>query len=321
MGSFVSGLALIFSAVWSMCESFPYADGQARQSTAPAPPGSPDEEWPSTTRYASLLEAYYDAVNDAYDDWSSGIHRRLAARLIEIASPLPGERVLDVGCGTGLVAHLAAERVGSSGEVFGIDIAKRLLEVAERRVSAGVRFFHVPAETLMFSDCTFDVVTIGDALPYLSDPPRALGEAWRVLRRGARIAVSVLDNALSTPAEELFGERLVALEGRHPVVVPRPPGDRTRMGEPEVLAELLGSAGFTDVVTTMMVTGGRAATAREWTDLMMGAGPAAHALLSVLGPAVRARFEGDLGDRMRQLGDDEAFRYHHPYTFAEAIRP
>jgi SAM-dependent methyltransferase len=216
---------------------------------------------------------------------------------------------------------MAAERVGTSGEVFGVDIAKRLLEVAQRRASPRVRFLHVPAETLVFSDCTFDVVTIGDALPYLADPRRALAEAWRVLRRGARIAVSVLDRALSTPAQELFHERLVALEQRHPVVVPRPPGERNRFGEPEVLEGLLGAAGFTHVVTTIMVTGGRAATAREWTDLMMGAGPSSHALLSVLGPAVRAGFEADLTERMKLLGEDEAFRYHHPFTFAAGIRP
>ena len=304
-----------------MSESFPDADGQARQSTAPVPPDSPDAEWPSATRYARHLEAYYDAVNDAYDDWSSGIHRRLGARLIEVASPLPGERLLDVGCGTGMVTQMAADRVGPSGEVFGVDIAKRLLEVAQRRASPRVRFFHVPAEGLVFSDCTFDVLTIGDALPYLSDPRRALEEAHRVLRRGSRIAVSVLDRALSTPAQEVFHERLLALELRHPVVVPRPPGDRIRFGEPEVIAHLLASAGFTDIVTTTMVTGGRAATAQEWTDLMMGAGPSSHALLSVLGATVRARFEAELTEQMRSLGDDEAFRYHHPFTFAAGIRP
>jgi ubiquinone/menaquinone biosynthesis C-methylase UbiE len=222
-----------------MSESFPYADGQARQSTAPVPSDPPDREWPSATRYARHLEAYYDAVNHAYDDWSSGIHRRLGARLVEIASPLPGERLLDVGCGTGLVTQMAAERVGTSGEVFGVDIAKRLLEVAQLRASPHVRFFHGPAEALVFSDCTFDVVTIGDSLPYLSDPRRALEEAHRVLRRGSRIAVSVLDRALSTPAQEVYHERLLALELRHPVVVPRPPGDRNRLGEPEVLARLL----------------------------------------------------------------------------------
>jgi SAM-dependent methyltransferase len=216
---------------------------------------------------------------------------------------------------------MAADRVGTSGEVFGIDIAKRLLEVAQRRASPHVCFFHAPAEALVFSDCTFDVVTIGDSLPYLSDPRRALEEAHRVLRRGSRIAVSVLDRALSTPAQQVFHERLLALELRHPVVVPRPPGDRARFGEPEVLAHLLASAGFTDVVTTMMVTGGRAATAREWTELMMGAGPSSHALLSVLGPAVRDRFEAELTEQMRSLGDDEAFRYHHPFTFAAGIRP
>jgi ubiquinone/menaquinone biosynthesis C-methylase UbiE len=267
------------------------------------------------------LESYYAAVNDAYDDWSSGIHRRLGARLIEIASPLAGERVLDIGCGTGLVTQMAAERVGVSGEVVGIDIATRLLEVAQLRASPRVRFLHMPAEALVFSDCTFDVVTIGDALSYLSDPQRALTEARRVMRRGSRIAVSVLDHALSTPAQEVFRDRLLALERRHPVVVPRPPGDRTRFGEPEVLAHLLTFAGFTDVVTTLMVTGGRASTAREWTDLMMGAGPSSHALLSVLGPSVRANFEADLTEHMSLLDEDEAFRYHHPFTFAAAIRP
>ena len=304
-----------------MYESFPYADGQARQSNATAAPDPPGEEWPSATRYASHLESYYDAVNDGYDDWSSGIHRRLAARLIAIASPLPGERVLDIGCGTGLVTQMASERVGASGEVFGVDIARRLLEVAQRRASPRVRFFHLAAEHLVFSDCTFDLVTIGDALPYLADPRRALDEAWRVMRRGSRIAVSVLDRALSTPAERVFRDQLLALERRHPIVVPRPPGDRTRLGEPAVLAHLLASAGFNDVVTTTMVTGGRAATAREWTDLMMGAGPSSHALLSVLGAPVRADFEADLTEQMGRLGQDEAFRYHHPFTFAAALRP
>lgn len=304
-----------------MAEPFTYPGAQARQSSASTPPASLGSEWPSATRYARHLEAYYGAVNDAYDDWSSGIHRRVAARLIEVASPLPGERLLDVGCGTGLVTQMAAERVGVSGEVFGVDIATRLLEVARRRASPRARFLHVPAEALVFSDCTFDVVTLGDALPYLADPWRALGEARRVLRRGSRIAVSVLHRALATPAQEVFHQLLVALERRHPVVVPRPPGDRTRFGEPEVIAGLLRSAGFSDVVNTTMVTGGRAATAREWTDLMMGGGPSSHALLSVLGPAVRERFEAELAEQMGQLGEDEAFRYHHPYTFAAAIRP
>jgi O-methyltransferase/aklanonic acid methyltransferase len=304
-----------------MSESFPYAGGQARQSNAPAPRDSLDREWPSATRYASHLDSYYDAVNKAYDDWASGIHRRLGARLIEIAAPLPGERVLDVGCGTGLVTQMAVDRVGVSGEVFAVDIAKRMLEVAAQRTSPGVHFLHVPAEALVFADCTFDVVTMGDALPYLLDPPQALAEAWRVLRRGSRIAISVLDRTLATPAQALFQQRLLALEEHHPAVVPRPPGDRTHLGRPEVLEQMLGAAGFTEVVTTSLVTGGRASSAREWTDLMMGEGPASHALLSVLGPTIRAGFERDLTEQMSRLGPDEAFRYHHPYTFAAGIRP
>lgn len=303
-----------------MAESFTYAGAQARESTAPAPPGPAEPEWPSETRYARHLDAYYEAITDAYDDWSSGIHRRLAARLVEVAGPLPGERLLDVGCGTGLVCQLASEWMGVSGEVIGVDIARRLLQVAARRAASRVRFLHVPAEALVFSDLTFDVVTMGDALPYLADPQRALEEAHRVLRRGARIAVSVLDRALTTPAEAVFRILLADLERRSPVVVPRPPGDRSRFGEPEVLARLLRAAGFVDVATTLMVTGGRARGASDWIDLMMGAGPSSHALLSVLGADVRRRFEAELTERMLALGPDEAFRYHHPFAFAAGIR-
>lgn len=297
------------------------ASAQVGESSALGPPPSGLSEWPSATRYARHLEAYYAAITGAYDDWSSGIHRRQAARLVELAGPIPGERVLDIGCGTGLAAQMAAERVGPSGEVIGVDIARRLLEVAARRASPGVRFVHCPAEALVFSDLTFDLVTLSDALAYLSDPWQALLEAHRVLRRGARVAVSVLARALTTPAQEAFHRLLIALEHHHPVIVPRPPGDRTRFGEPEVLVRMLRGAGFSDVVTTMMVTGGRARDAREWTDLMMGAGPSSHALLSVLGPSVRERFEAELSAQMAQLGEEEAFRYHHPVTFAVAIRP
>jgi ubiquinone/menaquinone biosynthesis C-methylase UbiE len=304
-----------------MAEPFTYAGAQAGESTLPDRLPSAEPEWPSATRYARQLDTYYSSVTDAYDDWSSGIHRRLAARLVEIVSPLPGERVLDVGCGTGLVTQMVAERVGVSGEVIGVDIARLLLKVAESRAAPTIRFLHVPAEALVFSDLTFDVVTMGDALADVADPSRALDEAWRVLRRGARIAVSVPDRVLATPAEEVFHNMLLALERRHPVAVPRPPGDRRRLGEPEVLGRLLRSARFTDVVTTMMVTGGRAATAREWMELMMGAGPASHALLSVLGSNIRERFETELADQMDLLGADEAFRYHHPFTFAVGIRP
>jgi O-methyltransferase/aklanonic acid methyltransferase len=302
-----------------MAEPFTNAGAQVRQSTAPTAQSSPSE-WPSATRYARHLDAYYGAVTGGYDDWSSGVHRRVAARLVEVAGPIPGERVLDIGCGTGLVTQMAAERVGISGEAIGVDIATRFLEVARRRASPRVRFLRVPAEALVFSDLTFDLVTIGDALPYLADPSRALVEARRVLRRGGRIAVSVLDRALSTPAQRVFRDLLRALERRHPVTVPRPPGDRSRFGEPGVLAGLLRAAGFADVVTTVMVTGGRAGSAREWTELMMGAGPSSHALLSVLGPAVRERFERELAEQMALLGEEEAFRYHHPFTFAAGIR-
>src|ERR1035441_8026530 len=99
--SLVSGLPLTLSAACSMADPFTYADTPARECSAREAPDPSRSEWPSATRYARHLEAYYDAISPAYDDWSSGVHRRLAARLVEVVSPLPGARVLDVGCGSG----------------------------------------------------------------------------------------------------------------------------------------------------------------------------------------------------------------------------
>ena len=67
-----------------------------------------------------------------------------------------------------------------------------------------------------------------------------------------------------------------------------------------------------------MVTGGRARSPREWTDLMAGSGPLPHTLIRVLGPRLRGEFETTLAERMEDLGS-EAFRYHFAFIFAMGV--
>jgi ubiquinone/menaquinone biosynthesis C-methylase UbiE len=226
--------------------------------------------------------------------------------------------VLDVGTGTGLVANLLAPRV-NPGLVIGIDLSENMLSIARAHKAKNVQFVGMAAEHLVFRPDTFDLVTMGEALAYLANPTSALAEAHRILRPGGRLALSCQRRSLSTRAQDLFFQGLVPLARRHYLSLPRYSSERSRFGEPEVLPQILSAAGFETVKLTEMVTGGRANDAREWTELMAGAGPLPYTLIRALGPRYRNELEAEVEAAMASMGDpDDAFRYHHSYVLVVA---
>jgi ubiquinone/menaquinone biosynthesis C-methylase UbiE len=275
----------------------------------------------SSDEMVDHLVDFFDRIAPVYDSWAGGQHARVAARLVELAAPQRGEHALDVGTGTGLVAHLVAPKA-SPGHVIGIDLSDRMLSIARAKAGKNLQFLGMAAERLVFKPATFDLVTMGEALAYLADPADALAEAHRVLRPGGRLAVSCLRRSLSTRAQDLFFQGLAPLARRHYLILPRYGSERARFGEPDVLPTLLGAAGFEAARLTEMVTGGRTQDAREWTDLMAGAGPLPYTLIRSLGPRYRTELEAEVESAMASLGDpDEAFRYHHSYLLAVAQKP
>ena len=264
------------------------------------------------------LVDFFDQIAPSYDSWAGGQHARVAARLVEWASPQKGEQVLDVGTGTGLVAHLVAPRV-IPGTVIGIDLSDHMLAIARSKKSKNVQFLGMAAERLIFKPETFDLVTMGEALAYLSDPTDALAEAHRVLRPGGRLAVSVQRRSLSTRAQDLFFQGLAPLARRHYLSLPRYSSERSLFGEPEVLPQILNGANFEVTRVTEMVTGGRSRDANEWIELMTAAGPLPYTLIRALGPRYRSELEAEVESAMESLGDpDDAYRYHHSYLIAVA---
>ena len=272
----------------------------------------------ATDEMVDHLVDFFDQIAPDYDTWAQGQHGRVASRLVELAKPGKGEHALDVGTGTGLVAHEVARRV-KPGTVIGIDLSDRMLSIARARKSPNTQYLGMAAEHLVFKPATFDLVTMGEALTYLADPFAALDEAHRVLRPRGRLAVSCLRRSLSTPAQNLFFQGLVPLARRHYLSLPRFSSERSRFGEPAVLPDILRDAGFEVAAMTEMVTGGRARGAREWIDLMAGAGPLPYTLIKSLGPRYRSELEEEVELAMDSLGDpDDAFRYHHSYLLAVA---
>ena len=264
------------------------------------------------------LVDFFDHIAPAYDTWASGQHSRIAARLVDLAAPVKDEQVLDVGTGTGLVAHLVAERT-DPGLVIGIDLSPNMLAIARSRKAKNIQFMGMAAEHLVFRPATFDMVTMGEALAYFADPTRALEEAHRVLRPGGRLALSCQRRSLNTRAQDLFFQGLGPLARRHYLSFPRYSSERSRFGEPSALREMLSDAGFEMTALTETVTGGRTNGAREWTELMAGAGPLPYTLIRALGPRYRNELEAEVEAAMASLGDpDDAFRYHHSYVLAVA---
>jgi ubiquinone/menaquinone biosynthesis C-methylase UbiE len=264
--------------------------------------------------------AFFDSFAHRYESWAAGLHVRVARRLVEWVAPRPGELVLDVGCGTGLVANRAGELVWPTGRVTGLDVSFAMLEVADRRapINAGYQLIHLE-DRLPIPASSMDLVTFGDSLPYLGDPFAMLEEARRVLRPSGRIGLSLRQRSLVTDAQRVFFRLLAEeLAEAHPLVVPRYQcEERGWLGEPEVIGELLEEAGFGPPRITQLVTGVRLASGLAWIDLLQGAGPWPHALLSTLGPGLRRQLAAALEREMEDLGDD-AFRYHEAFIFVVA---
>lgn len=113
-----------------------------------------------------------------------------ATMLVDAANIGRGDRVLDVGCGTGILARQAGQRVGAEGRVVGLDLNPRMLEVA-RRLAPEIEWREGDAGNLPFENDTFDVVMSQFALMFFPDPALALREMWRAVAPRGRLAVAV----------------------------------------------------------------------------------------------------------------------------------
>jgi ubiquinone/menaquinone biosynthesis C-methylase UbiE len=117
----------------------------------------------------------------------------LAADLVDLAAPRSGEHVVDIACGTGIVARLVAERVGAAGSIAGVDINPGMLAVAHRAAPADapIDWHEARAEELPLADGAFDVALCQLGLQFFADKPAAVREMRRVLAPGGRLLVNL----------------------------------------------------------------------------------------------------------------------------------
>ncbi len=173
---------------------------------------------------ANAAEVYEELYLPAiFQEWTP--------RMAEAARVAPGDRVLDVACGTGVLARALVARVGPAGAVVGLDINDGMLAVA-RRKAPEVEWRQGPAEALPFRDAAFDAVVSQFGLMFFQDRAAAIAEMLRVLRPGGRLAVAVWDTLERTPGYAAFVGLLDRLFGAGTAEALRSPfalGDTTRL--------------------------------------------------------------------------------------------
>lgn len=167
-----------------------------------------------------------------------------AERLIQFAAPRPGERVLDVGTGTGIVARLVAPIVGPTGSVTALDLNPNMLAVAREvaeRTHIEIAWHEGRSEALPFPDDSFDLVLCQFALMFFSDRRAALAEMHRVLSHDGRLALNVWQGIERHPFWQALHDAMERRAGVSGVQ------DIFALGDAGELRALLSSAGFRQI--------------------------------------------------------------------------
>jgi ubiquinone/menaquinone biosynthesis C-methylase UbiE len=137
----------------------------------------------------------WDRASEFYEGYWQEQLAPAQETLLEMVRLEPGERVLDIACGTGLVAFRAAEAVGREGSVLATDISDSMVGIVARTAAARdlphVTARRMDAEELHVDDASFDAVLCALGLMYVPDPVVAMEEMHRVLRPGGRAVASV----------------------------------------------------------------------------------------------------------------------------------
>lgn len=228
-----------------------------------------------------------------------------AERLTDLVEIGPGETVIDVACGTGIVARTAARRVRSDGTVVGVDINPAMLDAARRfaaDVVPTIDWREGDAAALPADDAGFDVALCQQALQFLPDPTVALREMHRVLRPDGRLGLAVLRPVEHNPAYVPLAdamERHLGEEAGEMMRSPFPRWDR------DALRDLVSGAGFRGVEVHLDVRAVRYPSPGAFLAQEAASSPMADRFAALDGEtrsAIAAELAGDLAGWVDDAG-------------------
>ena len=178
------------------------------------------------------------------------IFARWSATLLELVAPQPGERVLDLACGTGIVARTAAPMVQPGGEVFGVDFNPGQIATA-RSIDSSIEWREGDAGSLPFTNETFDLVVCQQGFMFFPDRVRAVKEIHRVLKSGGRVGIAVWSSIDKAPG---YLALVHALERRIGSSAAHLMDDLTALSDSKEVSRFFADGGFpnAELVTLSM---------------------------------------------------------------------
>ena len=221
-------------------------------------------------------------------------------RVVELAALRPPLRVLDVACGTGLVARLAATAVGVDGRVAALDVNPAMLAVASELPAvegAPIEWVEGDAQSLPFAEASFDVVCCQLGLQFFPDREGALREMKRVLVPGGRAVVMVWREIDRAPGFAVLAAALGRTISADAEALMRAP---FALSDPGELSRLLERAGFHDCAISADTGNVRFASAATFVSSYIGGSPLA-AVVATAPAAAYERLVGEVEDALDPL--------------------
>lgn len=203
----------------------------------------------------------------------SAIFEPFASDLLEFANLKTGERVLDVACGTGIVARLSWPKVIPSGRVVGLDVNSQMLEVARvasREEAADITWFEGNVSEMPFPSGEFDVVLCQHGLQYFPDRSAALDQMHRVLSTGGRLVASVWRPISFNAGHSVFADMLERFVSQEAAATRRAP---FKLSDRAEFRRLVSNSGFHNVTVSLTTRVARFASAKAMIQIMIAGTP------------------------------------------------
>jgi ubiquinone/menaquinone biosynthesis C-methylase UbiE len=226
-------------------------------------------------------------------------------RLVDVAALQPAEHVLDVACGTGFVARLAARRVGANGRVVGVDLNANMIEaaraVSDRDASTSIEWRVGDAAALPFEEGAFDSILCQQGLQFFPDRVQALREMRRVLRPDGRLAFTVWSAIGDTPYAAALSAALVRHVSPEAGSMARAPH---ALHDAVELHDLVTAAGFRNVRVRPMIETTTLPLPEEFVPGHLAALPMTETIAQ-LTPDRRAALVEDMTESLRPYVDGD----------------
>lgn len=214
----------------------------------------------------------YNAASDFYDHPANTFWGRYGRKTVERLRLGPGERVLDVCCGSGASAIPAAEIVGRTGSVVGVDLSENLLELARSKAKQqgleNIEFRSGDMTQLPFEEASFDVVVCVFGIFFVPDMDAALRALKRVLRTGGKLAITTWGPRLFEPANTEFWDSVRNV--RPDLYKGFNPWDR--ISDVDSVRSLLAAAGLSEVEVVAESGSQLLSSPEDWWAMIMGSG-------------------------------------------------